>query len=190
MAHFPADVVNRRRRSRLIASRSWRAPLRGPDEADFRQMYEQAFPIVYRVAYRFCGRREAAEDASQEAFARAFERWGRLRAEPWVVGWVVTTALNILRRGARRDPEPSRGGREPASTVMDVEAALDLWRAIRELPRRQAQAVVLYHVLDLPVAQVAEVMGCREGTAKAHLGRARERLARLLEPTEARREKG
>lgn len=137
-----------------------------PDEADFRQVYERAFPIVYRVAYRFCGRREAAEDASQEAFARAFERWGRLRAEPWVVGWVVTTALNIVRRGARREPEPSRDAREPAYQGMDVEAELDLWRAIRELPKRQAEAVVLHYVLDLPVAQVAEVMGCREGTAK------------------------
>jgi RNA polymerase sigma-70 factor, ECF subfamily len=161
-----------------------------PDEADFRQVYEQAFPIVYRVAYRFSGRREAAEDAAQEAFARAFERWGRLRAEPWVVGWIVTTALNILRRGARRMPEPSREGGEPPSTATDVEGALDLWRAIRELPRRQAQAVVLYYVVDLPVAQVAEVMGCREGTAKAHLDRARDRLARLLEPSEARWEEG
>jgi len=186
-ARFQADVVNLGAAPGLylMEDRGWVA---SPDEADFRQVYEQAFPIVYRVAYRFCGRREAAEDAAQEAFARAFERWGRLRAEPWVVGWVVTTALNIVRRGARREPEPSRDAREPAYQGMDVEAELDLWRAIRELPKRQAEAVVLHYVVDLPVAQVAEVMGCREGTAKAHLGRARERLARLLELAESRRE--
>jgi RNA polymerase sigma-70 factor (ECF subfamily) len=67
---------------------------------------------------------------------------------------------------------------------------LDLWRAIKELPKRQAQAVVLHYLIDLPVAQVAEVMGCREGTAKAHLDRGRRRLARLLEPSEARQEDG
>jgi len=62
---------------------------------------------------------------------------------------------------------------------------VDLWQAIRELPRRQAQAVVLYYIVDLPVAQVAEIMGCREGTAKAHLDRGRRSLARLLEPLNA-----
>jgi RNA polymerase sigma-70 factor (ECF subfamily) len=159
-----------------------------PDEADFRRVYEQAFPMVYRVAYRFCGRREAAEDAAQEAFARAFERWGRLRAEPWLVGWVITTALNVLRRAARRAPELARASPEQEVSEVETEDVLDLWRAVRELPRRQAEAVVLHYLVDLPVTQVAEVMGCREGTAKAHLDRGRRRLATLLEPSEARKE--
>jgi RNA polymerase sigma factor (sigma-70 family) len=160
-----------------------------PDEEDFRRVYEQAFPMVYRVAFRFCGGREAAEDAAQEAFARAFERWGRLRGEPWVVGWVVTTALNVLRRGARRaPPELARGSPEHEPSEIETEAVVDLWRAVGGLPTRQAEAVVLHYIVDLPVAQVAEVMGCREGTAKAHLDRGRRRLASLLEPSEARRE--
>jgi RNA polymerase sigma-70 factor (ECF subfamily) len=48
--------------------------------------------------------------------------------------------------------------------------------------------VVLYYVLDLPVADVSEVMGCRDGTAKTHLDRGRQRLARLLESTDANAE--
>jgi RNA polymerase sigma-70 factor (ECF subfamily) len=160
------------------------------DEADFRHVYEQAFPVVYRVAYRFSGRRETAEDAVQEAFARAFERWGRLRGEPWIVGWIVTTTLNVLRRTGRRTAELSYEVEGLHSPETEPEGALDLWRAIKELPKRQAQAVVLHYLIDLPVAQVAEVMGCREGTAKAHLDRGRRRLARLLEPSEARQEDG
>lgn len=150
-------------------------------------MYEHAFPTVYRVAYRFCGRREPAEDATQEAFARAFERWGRLRGEPWVVGWVVTTALNVLRLAARRTGQSAREEAEPSGEP-DVEAALDLWRAIADLPRRQAEAVILHYLLDMPVADVAAAMGCRDGTAKTHLDRARRRLVRVLEPSEARTE--
>ena len=72
----------------------------------------------------------------------------------------------------------------------DVDEAVDLWRAIGHLPRRQAEAVVLYYVLDLPVADVAEVMGCRDGTAKTHLDRGRQRVARLLGPTDANAEDG
>jgi RNA polymerase sigma-70 factor (ECF subfamily) len=150
-------------------------------------MYEQAFPIVYRVGYRFCGRREAAEDAAQEAFARAFERWSRLRGQPWVLGWILTTTLNVLRRAARRTPKVT-GSIQEELAEPEVEGAVDLWRGIRELPRRQAQAVVLYYIADLPVTQTARVMGCREGTAKAHLDRGRQRLARLLRPSEARQE--
>ena len=151
-------------------------------------MYEQAFPVVYRVVYRSCGRREMAEDATQEAFARAFERWSRLRGEPWVVGWVLTTALNILRRAMRRTREEPREVHLKPRRDDDVDEAIDLWHAIRHLPRRQAEAVVLYYVLDLPVADVAEVMGCRDGTAKTHLDRGRQRLAWLLEPTDANEE--
>ena len=160
------------------------------DEAAFRHVYEEAFPTVFRIAYRFSGRREAAEDAAQEAFARAFERWGRLGGEPWVVGWIVTTALNVVRRASRHTTE-ALGDREVGpSSEDDVDAAVDLWRAIRELPRRQAEAVVLHYIVDLPVAEVADVMGCREGTAKAHLDRGRHGLARLLEPSEARERGG
>lgn len=155
------------------------------DEAAFRELYAEAFPTVYRVAYRFAGRREPAEDATQEAFARAFERWRRLGGEPWVVGWIVTTALNVVRRSARRAADELRDeGEHPSSD--NVESAVDLWRAIRELPRRQAEAIVLHYIVDLPVSQVASVMGCREGTAKAHLDRGRHRLARSLAPSEAR----
>jgi RNA polymerase sigma-70 factor, ECF subfamily len=155
------------------------------DEAAFRHLYAEAFPTVYRVAYRFSGRREPAEDATQEAFARAFERWGRLSGEPWVVGWIVTTTLNVVRRSARRTAEEFLDWGEDPSSAEDVDSVVDLWRAIRELPRRQAEAIVLHYIVDLPVAQVADVMGCREGTAKAHLDRGRHRLARLLEPSEA-----
>jgi RNA polymerase sigma-70 factor, ECF subfamily len=160
----------------------------GRDEAEFRDVYERAFPTVYRVAYRYSGHREAAEDAAQEAFARAFERWERLGGEPWLVGWIVTTALNVARRAARGAPEPVGDTDARPSSDGGIEGAVDLWRAIRALPRRQAEAVVLHYVVDLPIAQVAQVMGCREGTAKTHLDRARRRLARLLEPDEAPQE--
>jgi len=131
---------------------------------------------VYRAAFALCGDREVAMDATQEAFARALSRWRRLRGEPWAAGWVMTTALNVARRSLRRRaPLP-----EPAVDHADLEAVLDLRVRIRELPRRQQAAVVLYYLAGLPVAEVAGAMGCREGTVRAHLARARATLARDL----------
>jgi RNA polymerase sigma-70 factor (ECF subfamily) len=150
------------------------------DEQEFRAAYEHLYPLAFRVAYRFAGDRQEAEDAAQEALARAFQRWTRLRGQPWIAGWVLTTTLNLLRRRRPVDlPNPER-----EIPPVDIESSLDLWAAVRRLPKRQAQAIALHYLADLPIADVATVMGCREGTAKAHLDRARKRLAASIEPTQ------
>ena len=144
--------------------------------SDFRDFYEREFRRVLRATEVFCGDPAVSEDAVQEAFARALARWRRLANRPWVAGWVTTTALNGARRHLRRRPDLATG--TPAS--VDVDAGLDLRRAIRALPTRQQEAVALYYLLDLPVAEVAIAMGCQEGTVKAHLAQARSALARAL----------
>jgi RNA polymerase sigma-70 factor (ECF subfamily) len=62
-----------------------------------------------------------------------------------------------------------------AATRLDIESA------IRRLPRRQRQVVVLHYLADLSVAEVGQVLGLEPGTIKAHLSAARRRLSILLE---------
>jgi RNA polymerase sigma-70 factor (ECF subfamily) len=146
-------------------------------DSGFEELYRTEHPTVFRAVFRLCGDRAVAEDATQEAFARALARWRRLRGRAWTAGWVMTTALNLARRALRRRrPEPAPLGGGP-----DVESAADVWLAVRRLPRRQQEAVVLFYLTDLPLAAVAAAMGCAEGTAKAHLARAREALRVSLE---------
>jgi len=144
----------------------------------FTEFYEREFAGVFRPVFLLCRNRSVAEEATQEAFARALERWRRLRDRSWAAGWVTTTALNVARRSLRRGPVPE----DPAPTgPEDLEAGLDLWRAVALLPQRQQEAVVLHYALDLPVAEVAEIMRCEQGTVKAHLFRARSGLRGTLE---------
>jgi len=131
---------------------------------------------VFRAVYLLCRNRVLAEDATQEAFARALERWARLGTQAWAGGWVMSTALNVARRGMRR---PRLLGPVPRSDP-DVEQAVDLWAAVKDLPRRQQEAVVLHYRVGLPVEEIAQVMGCREGTIRTHLARAREVLRAAL----------
>lgn len=142
----------------------------------FRTMYEREFPAVYRSVHLLCGDPSLAEDATQEAFARALARWRRLGAEPWVAGWVTTTALNVARRQMRRRTTV----RPQALEEPDREAELDLLTGIRGLPPRQQEAIALYYLLDLPVAETAAAMRCDPGTVKTHLSRARSSLAEAL----------
>jgi RNA polymerase sigma-70 factor (ECF subfamily) len=146
-------------------------------DPSFTELYEREFPAVFRAAYLMSGDRGLAEEATQEAFARALARWGRLRSQPWAGGWVTTTALNTARRHMRR--------RRPATITNDPHGEddttrLDVHAAIRLLPARQQEVVVLHYLLDLPVADTAAVMGCDQGTVKTHLWRARAALVRAL----------
>jgi RNA polymerase sigma factor (sigma-70 family) len=157
--------------------------LRVSVDPEFRSLYEAEAPAVFRTVFLLCRDGSMAEDATQEAFARALARWARLRQQPWVAGWVTSTAINVARRGLRRRrtlpvPEPKEH---------DVEAAIDLWRAVRELPLRQQQAVVLRYRVDLSMEEIGAVMECDPGTVRTHLARARETLRTRMGAMDARR---
>ncbi len=147
----------------------------------FVQLYQAEHDKVFRVTWAFCGDRMVAEDATQEAFARALERWPRLREQPWVTGWVISTALNAARRLQRRRRWLHRAETAPVGIAADAAGSVELWQVVRALPRRQREAVTLHYLADLPVAEVARLMGCREGTVKAHLAHARGALRATLE---------
>jgi RNA polymerase sigma-70 factor (ECF subfamily) len=59
------------------------------------------------------------------------------------------------------------------------------WSLVRRLPDRQAAAVALYYLDDLSVADIADALGCAEGTAKAHLHQARQTLGQQLRDEES-----
>jgi RNA polymerase sigma-70 factor (ECF subfamily) len=148
-----------------------------PDRA-FEELYEKEAHSVFAAVYLLCRDQALAEDATQEAFARALERWERLRTMPWTAGWVTTTAMNVARRALRRRPLPPSAA--PHHESID-EYAIGLWDRVRNLPRRQQEALVLHYRLGLPVNEIARAMGCREGTVRTHLARGRERLRTSLE---------
>lgn len=142
----------------------------------FERFYETEAQPVFRAVYLLCRDPVLAEDATQEAFARALERWERLGTQPWVGGWVMTTALNVARRGMRR----RRLLRPEVRDNPVAEETIDLWARVKDLPRRQQEAVVLHYGMGLSVEETAQIMDCREGTVRTHLARAREVLRAAL----------
>ncbi len=147
-------------------------------DRNFDTFCRQEYSSVFRAAYALTSDREIAEDATQEAFGRAFARWHRLEDEPWVTGWVMTTALNLCRSAARSRGRDRRLGENPSSTRSSPPNAdrVDVITALRRLPSRQQQAVILYYIGDLPVRVVAEHMNMADGTVKSYLFRARSAL--------------
>ena len=161
---------------------SWAVRLPGR----FEHFYLEEYPRVVMLVYALSGSRAAAEDIAQEAFLRAYQNWERVGSYEHQAAWVRRVATNLATSGLRRRLLEARalarlaGRREPALEPLSGEVA-DFGRALRALPRRQAQAVALFYVEDLSVQQIAVVLGCAEGTVKAHLAKARHTLAKRLQ---------
>jgi RNA polymerase sigma-70 factor (ECF subfamily) len=117
------------------------------------------------------------DDIVQESLARAWRRFSTYQPERGAPrSWLLAIVADQARRGRTR--------RRPGLVVPVAEPApgadLDLERAISGLAPRQRLAVALYYFVDLPVAEVAAVMGCSEGTVKSTLADARASLRRLI----------
>jgi RNA polymerase sigma-70 factor (ECF subfamily) len=148
-------------------------------DPEFLELYKRELGPVFRTVFLLCRDPDVAEEAAQEAFVRALERWKRLRGEPWIAGWVTTTAMNHARRALRRRDVARTT--EAAADAADPDLALDLWRTVAALPLRQQQVVVLHYRLGLSTAEAATVMRCGEGTVRGYLTRARDALRTRLQ---------
>lgn len=151
----------------------------------FEAFYAEQVRAVTGLAYALTGSWPAAEDLAQEAFARAYRDWRRVGAFHRPDSWVRTVTVNLATSRWRRITAEGRALARLDRRHRDVVEPLDpdgeaFWRAVRRLPRRQAQAAALRYAEDRSLAAIAEIMGCAEGTAKAHLHAARTRLAELL----------
>lgn len=160
----------------------------------FEEFYDEHATATAAVVVALRGRGVDVADVVQEAFVRALQRWGDVGSMDRPDLWVQRVALNLATSRLRRIAAEaravarlsSRAGATPAPDPMP-DGDEEFWTAVRTLPPQQARVVALRYAADLPVVDVADVLGIAEGTAKAHLHRARQRLAELLGASAARR---
>jgi RNA polymerase sigma-70 factor (ECF subfamily) len=155
---------------------------------DFEIFFRECYGSVVRAVAMAVGDRGRAEDLAQEAFARAFRRWRVVSAMERPVTWVYVVAMNAERSRWRREERASRCD-DQMQVVLDdpatgVTTGVVVRDALGRLPPRQRCAVALRYLADLRIAEVAEVMGCAEGTVKATLHQALRNLRVDLEGEE------
>jgi RNA polymerase sigma-70 factor (ECF subfamily) len=154
------------------------------DEAEFDDFYTSSFARVTAQVYAMIGERDEAQECVQEAFVRAWSHRRTLDRAEHPEAWVRTTAYRLAvsrwRRTMRGRRPADRALSRPTSTAAPSEAHVAVVSALKQLPEMQRRALVLHHIADLPVAQVAHEIGAPEGTVKAWLSRGRTALAALL----------
>jgi RNA polymerase sigma-70 factor (ECF subfamily) len=159
--------------------------------AEFDAFYTATAKRMVATVYAMTGDLGEAEDAVQEAYARAWLRWERVTAQgdptPWVRTVAMRLAVSTWRRTRSRLRAQLRHG--PAADVPGLSAdRVALVAALRELSADQRRAVVLHHLLDLPVEEVARETGASNGAVRTRLSRARKILGERLADTNTQTE--
>ena len=153
-------------------------------------LYEAHALGMIRLAHIMLGDRQSAEDVVQEAFCGLYLRWSHLAdpgsAVPYVRSAVLNHCRSVLRRrttsraprAAASSPESVRSAE---SAVLTREERDEIMRAVRRLPPRQREALVLRFYLDLPAEETATTMGISPSSVRSATHRALASLGRMLQ---------
>jgi RNA polymerase sigma-70 factor (ECF subfamily) len=160
------------------------------DELEAREAVRQAYQAYYRrlvaALYALTGDFAEAQDLVQEAYARALARPKVFLDVADPEAWLRTVAVNLARTRWRRRRlfdtlvRTGRVARTPDSVPGADPNRVALVAALQHLSRPTREAIVLHHLADLSVYEVAEALGVPVGTVKARLSRGRTMLAALL----------
>lgn len=144
------------------------------DETGFAEFFEASWDPCLKAVAASTGDVLLAEDQVAEAFARAWVSWRKVSRHPAPRAWVVRTALNAgasrWRRRARELPLADHDLAAPNRPNGGLDAVL--LTALRRLPARQREVLVLRVFLDLDIETTARQLAIAPGTVRAHLSRA------------------
>lgn len=158
------------------------------DAQAFGALIEAHYERIYRTAWKWCGNRHDAEDVAQDVcvkLGQAIKSFdGRSAFSTYVFRITLNAVRDLQRAGRRRSrqveaygdlvPDEHPANQEEAATMGQ------LWAAVRRLPEKQRDAVLLVYAEDLSHGAAAEIMGIKEATVSFHVHEARKTLRGLL----------
>ena len=158
------------------------------DSAAFGRLVERHYDFVYRVAWRWSGRKADAEDIAQEVCARLGRAIRTYRGggafTTWLYAMTMNAARDLSRKTARETAKAEAFG---VHALVEGQGEPDtddnaerLWAAVRKLPDKQRDAVLLVYGEGLSHAAAADAMACAEATVSWHIHEAKKRLKALM----------
>ena len=156
------------------------AMIRTDVDAEFAAFFRAEFPHVVRTVHAIVRDRPRAEDIAQDAFVQAVRHWPKVAGYDRPGAWVRRVAIRLAMRDVRRQRLWSVIRRDVRTPPSLQPRDLDVFDAIGHLPGMQRAAIALFYLEDRPTAEIADLLGCSEPTARVHLHRGRKRLAVIL----------
>lgn len=164
------------------------ARARDGDREAFAALVAAHYDTIFRVAYKWSGSRADAEDVAQEVCVKLATALRSFDGRSAFGSWLYRITLNAVRdlqrsQGRHRRRSDALALVSPDQAAPEQEAAVagtELWRAVRALPEKQRDAVLLVYADEMSHAEAAAVMGCKETTVSWYIHEARKGLRGLL----------
>lgn len=168
------------------------ARVRSGDREAFSDLVDRHKDAVVNYLTRLTGNRDRAEDLAQETFLRLFRSAGSYSEQGLLRGYLFRIATNLVRSEERREKRlrllmPFLGRPEHAEPVapsglLRRELHREVSAAVADLPLRFRVPLVLHEIEGWAYADIAQALGCREGTVKSRIHRGRQHLKERLAP--------
>jgi RNA polymerase sigma-70 factor (sigma-E family) len=158
-------------------------PVRTSAQDGVTALYQAHALGLTRLAHIMLGDRTAAEDVVQDAFAGLYRHWSRLADQAKALPYVRSSVLNGCRTALRRRRAPSPPAVDEAAAdaaLLSAERRHEVMAALRRLPDRQREVLVLRFYLDLSDTDIARDMGISPSTVRSTASRALAALGRSL----------
>lgn len=178
----PVDSMTELSIQRLIAG----------EQAEFDRFVEQYQPRIARLALRLLGWSQETNDVVQDVIVDALKGFKSFRHESSVDTWLTRITINACRRHQRRlvlrrmglgilTARHEHDGHETRSNPdLDDDTLASVRNAVQQLPTREREVIVLRYLEQIPIAQIAVLLGISKNNTEVRLHRGRERLRQQL----------
>ena len=161
---------------------------RNGDQIAFRDLYDRNVDRIYRLAYRMAGEDDLAKDFTQETFLRAYQSLDQFRGDAAFSTWLHSIAVSVSLNGLRKVDRHRKRERSledaahvaPERRELEPDARDRLEEAVDGLPEIYRTVFLMHDLEGYGHREIAETLGVAEGTSKARLFRAREKLRAAL----------
>jgi RNA polymerase sigma-70 factor (sigma-E family) len=157
-------------------------------DAALTALYTAHYRQLVRLAALLLDDIGTSEEVVQDAYVKMHGSWRRIRDPDAAIGYLRTTVVNLARSRLRRRlvaqkhaPKPMPDAPSAEHGAMEQLERDRVIRALRQLPARQRETLVLRYYADMSEAQIAEMMGISPGAVKSHASRGMAALRTCLE---------
>lgn len=154
-----------------------REGMRSVTTTSYEDLYRTDYARMVRVAHMLTGSNETAEDVVQDAFVGLYSRFDSIN-DP--AGYLYRSVVNGCRARQRHKRVVERFRHLMAQTDVGSAELDETWTALKRLPSRRRAVIVLRYYADLPLKDIAEILGCKTGTVKSMLHRALTQLREVI----------
>jgi RNA polymerase sigma-70 factor (ECF subfamily) len=170
-----------------VMDSQWLAKCQGGDSLAIERLVQTYQQDVYRLALSILDDPEEADDATQEVFLAVLRSLDSFRGDSSFKTWLFSITINVCRSRLRRGKSRMKLSQvlqslfrseqdQPESKAIQNEADKKLWQAIRALDEKHRIPIILRYYHDLPVNEIADMLGIPVGTVHSRLNHARKRL--------------